>query len=108
MTERPEQVTHMAGFVSTRLQIRFEPGEGADNLRIFGPDEARFLTFAESVEKSKSDSQWATAAQRLGEQIRLATAERQRADEERQRADEERRRADRLAERLRKLGGETD
>ena len=38
--EHLEKVPRMAGFVSPRLGIRFEPGEGSDNLKIFGPDGA--------------------------------------------------------------------
>ena len=45
----------MAGYVSPRLGIRFDPGDGPDNLRIFGPDGARFLTFDELGEKSKAE-----------------------------------------------------
>ena len=81
-------VPQMAGFVSPRLGIRFDPGEGPQNLRIFGPDGMPFLTFADWVKKSK--------------------AEQRRADEERQRADEGSQRADRLTTRLRELGIEPD
>jgi Uma2 family endonuclease len=101
------EVPRMAGFVSPRLGITFDPGEGADNLRIFGPDGTPFLTFTEWVEKSKAEQRRADAAEeRADEQTRLALAEHHRVDEqmrvtatERQRADAERLRAD--AERLR-------
>ena len=33
-----ERIPEMAGFVSPRLGIRFEPGKGPDNLTIIGPD----------------------------------------------------------------------
>jgi hypothetical protein len=79
--DRLVSVPEMAGFVSPRLKIRFEPGKGPNNLRIFGPDGTRFLTFAEWVQKAKADQ-------------RLAEAERKRAD--------------RLAARLRELGIELD
>ena len=46
----------MAGFVSPRLRIRFDPGEGPDNLRIFGPDGSQFLTFAEWVREVQGRS----------------------------------------------------
>jgi len=62
--------------ISPRLGIRFDPGEGSDNLRIFRPDGARFLTFDELGEKSMAEE-------------RRADSEGQRADEERQRADEQ-------------------
>jgi Uma2 family endonuclease len=100
--DRLEEVPEMAGFVSPRLGIRFDPGEGPDNLRIFGPDGSRFLTFAEWVEKAKADERRADAEHERAEQAR------QRADEERQRADEERQRAERLAARLRELGVEPE
>ena len=41
----------MFGFVSPRLQIRFEPGEGPDNLKIFGPDGEPFQTLSEVVDQ---------------------------------------------------------
>ncbi len=106
----------MAGFVSPRLGIRFDPGKGPDNLKIFGPDGTQFLTFTDWVENSKAEQQRAnTAEERAREQSRLALSERRRADEERQRADEERQRARaadertaRLAARLRELGIEPE
>ena len=59
-----EEVPEMAGFVSPRLGIRFDPGEGPDNLRIFGPDGSPFLTFTEWVEKSKAEQRRADAERR--------------------------------------------
>ena len=41
----------MAGFVSPLLQIRFEPGEGADNLKILDPQGVPFATYVELVEQ---------------------------------------------------------
>jgi Uma2 family endonuclease len=100
--DRLEEISDIANFVSPRLGIRFDPGPGPDNLRIFGPDGAPFLTFAEWVERSKSDQRRAeAAAMSAEEQTRLAVAERQRADDERARAE-------RLAARLRELGIEPD
>ena len=76
-----EAISEMANFISPRLGIRFDPGPGPDNLRIFGPDGVRFLTSAEWVEKSKTDQRRAEAAlESAAEQIRLAAVERQRAD----------------------------
>jgi len=114
-----EAITRMAGHVRPRLGILFDPGEGPDNLRIFGPDGARFLTFDELTQKNYAESRRAGSEgrraaeerQRAEEQTRVAIAERRRADEERQRAEEqtrraetERQRAERLAARLRELG----
>jgi len=88
---RLRKIPKMAGFVSPRLEIRFDPGKGPDSLRIFGPDGKKFLTYAEQVQKSQTIE-------------RLAEAERQRADDERQRADDLLIRSERLAARLRELG----
>jgi hypothetical protein len=85
----------MAGFVSPRLQIRFDPGDGPDNLRIFGPDGARFLTFAEWVQKAKADQQH-------------AETERQRAVAADERAIAAYQRAERLAAKLREMGIEPE
>ena len=46
-----EPVPDMAGFVSPRLGIRFEPGKGPDNLTIINPDGKPFLTYSELVEQ---------------------------------------------------------
>src|SRR5207248_3008001 len=69
-----EDIPEMAGFVSPQLQVRFEPGEGPDNLKLFGPDGRPFATYLELV------------AQREAAQQR-AEVEHQRAEVERQRAD---------------------
>ena len=79
-----DDIADMNGHISPKLAIRFEPGEGPDNLKIFAPDGRRFLTYVELFEERE--------------------AERQRADAEQRRADAEQRRAERLAARLRELG----
>jgi Uma2 family endonuclease len=76
-----EEIPEMAGYQSSRLKIRFEPGEGPDNLKIIGPDGEPFLTYTELVKERNAD--------------RLI-------------AEEQTRRADRLAARLRELGIELD
>jgi len=86
--DRLDEVPDMAGFVSPRLGIRFDPGVGPDNLRIYGPDGSRFLTFAEWVEKAKADERLAEAAN--------------------QRADAAELRSERMAARLRELGVEPE
>jgi Uma2 family endonuclease len=110
------RVERMDGFVSPRLGIRFEPGEGPDNLRIIRPDGKRFLTYQEILEERNAAEERAqtaeqrvqTAEQRVqtAEQ-RAQTAERQRADES-QRADAERVRAERLAAKLSEMGIDAD
>ena len=83
-----EDVAEMNGYISPRLGVRFEPGEGSDNLRIIAPDGQPFLTYVELVEA------W--------------EAERLRAQAADQRAETERQRAERLAARLRELGEQLD
>ena len=52
-----EEIPDMAGFVSPLLQIRFEPGEGPDNLKILDPQGVPFATYVELVEqRERSDS----------------------------------------------------
>jgi Uma2 family endonuclease len=97
-----EEVPEMAGFVSPLLRIRFEPGEGPNNLQIIGPDGKRFMTYVELIEHLEA------ADRRAEEQTQLAQAERQRAEAERQRAEEQAQRADRYAARLRDLGIEPE
>jgi Uma2 family endonuclease len=118
-----EEIPQMAGYVSPRLGIRFEPGDGPDNLRIFGPDGARFLTFDELHEKSKAEERRADQESRRAEeermraevQARIAEAEGRSVEEqarlamtERHRADAAVQRAERLAARLRELGVEPE
>jgi Uma2 family endonuclease len=76
------------GFVSRRLGIRFEPGEGPDNLKIFGPDGKPFATISERTDQQNAAEEFA--------------------ETQRQRAETERQRADRLAAKLRDLGIELD
>ena len=42
------------GFVSPRLQIRFEPGQGPDNLKIFGPDGELFQSHSDDIDQRKA------------------------------------------------------
>jgi Uma2 family endonuclease len=90
-----EEIPEMAGYQSSRLKIRFEPGEGPDNLTIIGADGEPFLTFAELVKERNFNRQ------RAEEQTRLA-------EEQTRLAEEQAQRADRLAARLRELGVEPD
>jgi Uma2 family endonuclease len=114
-----EPIPQMNGHVSPRLGIRFEPGEGPDNLKIFSPDGARFLTFDEISDKSKAEERRADhESRRADEESIRADDERNRADKERERAEAQAQfallerqraeaavlRAERLAARLRELG----
>ncbi|MEO6810899.1 MAG: Uma2 family endonuclease [Isosphaeraceae bacterium] len=91
-----EPVANLNRFVSPRLGVRFEPGEG--DLTIYGPDGRPFATYMELFEQRDAE------AARADDERQRADDERQRADIERQRADIERQRADRLAARLKALG----
>jgi Uma2 family endonuclease len=104
-----EKVADMAGFVSPWLNIRFEPGNGPNNLQIIGPDGESFQTHAQDIQQRRAERR------RADEERQLKEAERRRADEERQlkeaerrRADEQRQRAERYAAKLRELGIEPD
>jgi Uma2 family endonuclease len=83
-----EEISKMSGFESPLLKIRFEPGEGPDNLKIIGPDGEPFLTYTELVKQRNAD--------------------RLRAEDQTRLAEEQTERADRLAARLRELGVEPD
>jgi Uma2 family endonuclease len=104
-----EPITQIEGFVSPRLQIRFEPGEGPDNLTIREPSGARFRTPLEKHvaaekerQRAEQEHQRAEEQRQRAEQERLlaqradqrAEQERQRAEQERQRAEQERQRAE--------------
>jgi Uma2 family endonuclease len=96
------EVPEMTGFVSPLLQIRFEPGEGPDNLTILDPQGVPFATYVQLVEQREAQKVRADVADRRAEEQRL------RAEEAARLVDAERSRADRLAEKLRQLGIEPD
>jgi Uma2 family endonuclease len=76
-----EEIPNMVGYTSHRLGVRFEPGEGPDNLKIIGPDGLPFATYVELAQER---------------------------DALRQRAEAERQRAERLEAQLRALGVEPE
>jgi Uma2 family endonuclease len=84
---RLKEVSQMDGFVSPRLGIKFEPGDGEDNLLIRYPDGRPFLTYGEMFDRMEANER--------------------RADEEKRRADDAVRRVSELEARLRALEGET-
>ena len=57
----------MVGFVSPRLKIRFEPGDGPNNLRIIGSDGRPFATYLELVEQREAERR---RADRLAAKLR--------------------------------------
>ncbi len=65
--EEGKEITEMNGHVSRRLEIRFEPGEGPNNLRIIGPDGQPFRTHQELMEQAEAERQ---RALRLADKLR--------------------------------------
>jgi Uma2 family endonuclease len=64
-----EEVENMNGHTSPRLGIRFEPGEGADDLRIIGPDGHRFATYVELFEDLEALRERALAEQQRADRL---------------------------------------
>lgn len=93
---RLDVIEEMEGWVSPRLQIRFEPSESG--LQIFRPDGQPFLTFVELETLRLQAQQQAEQAEQRAEQAQ------QRAEQAEQRAEQAEHRAERLAERLQALG----
>ena len=62
-----EDVAEINGFISPRLGVRFEPGEGSDRLRILAPDGRPFLTYVELVEERDAERLRAGTAEQLAE-----------------------------------------
>jgi Uma2 family endonuclease len=94
------------GWVSPRLNIRFEIGE---ELQLYRPDGSPFFSFAELNQRAE------TAEQQVEQERQRAEQERQRAEQaeqlaqqERQRAEQERQRSQQLADHLRSLGIDPD
>jgi Uma2 family endonuclease len=103
------EIDDMNGHVSPRLGIRFEPGEGPNNLKIIGPDGRPFLTYVELFEDRETERQRADfERQRAEAESQRAEAESQRAKAESQRAEAESQRAERMATKLREMGVEPD
>ena len=98
-----EAIPQMAGYVSPRLGIRFDPGKGPDNLRIFRPDGERFVTFDELDEKLAAEERRAEKEQQRAEkEQQRAEKEQQRAEKEQQRAEKEQQRAEKEQQRAEK------
>jgi Uma2 family endonuclease len=102
-----EKVPEMNGWVSPRLKVRFEIVD--DELRLFGPDGKRFLTYLELVEQQEQEQRQREEAQQRAEQAQQRTEEaQQRTEEAQQRTEEALQRAERLAAKLRALGQDPD
>jgi Uma2 family endonuclease len=102
-------VTEMAHFISPQLGIRFEPGEGPDNLTIVGPDGERFLTYSELIDQRQAAEIRAEHERQQKELERQQKElERQQKEAERQLKEAEHKRAERYAAKLRELGIDPD
>ncbi len=66
-SEEGKRITEMNAHVSQRLEIRFEPGAGPNNLRIIGPDGQPFRTHQELMEQAEAERQ---RAERLAAKLR--------------------------------------
>jgi Uma2 family endonuclease len=64
-----EEIAEMNGHASPRLGIRFEPGEGPDNLRVLRPDGQPFRTHQELTDRLEAEAQRAEAAQRRADRL---------------------------------------
>ena len=93
-----ELIPEMMGFVSHWLKIRFEPGEGPNNLKIIGLDGRPFATYLELVERAEAEHK------RAETEHERAETEHKRAEVEHERAETERSRAEQLARKLQELG----
>lgn len=127
--ERLAEIASLAGWVSPRLQIRFELS-GAEGLELFHPDGRRFLTYLElaaqasaeqlradqeadraDAEARRADSEAKRAileTKRAKQEAERAKQESERAKQESERAKQEAERAARLAAQLRALGVDPD
>ncbi|MBM4071955.1 MAG: Uma2 family endonuclease [Planctomycetes bacterium] len=94
--ERLAEIPNMNGWVSPRLGVRFEIHDG--ELRLFGPDGKKFLTYTELVEQREQESKDKEQA------LRRAQLAQQQAEQAQQQAEQARQEADRLAAKLRSMG----
>jgi Uma2 family endonuclease len=62
-----EEIAEMNGYISPRLGVRFEPGEGPNDLKIIAPDGRPFLTYVELFEDREAERQ---RAERLAARLR--------------------------------------
>ncbi len=94
-----EAIETLNGWVSPRLQIKFELTE--ENLLIFRPDGEKFHSFVELGQLKEQESQRAEQAlQELAQEKQRAEQESQRAEQEKQRAEQESQRAEQALQEL--------
>jgi hypothetical protein len=102
--ERLEPIAQMKGWISPRLEIRFELDGPDGELKIYRPDGRPFVSYQELAEQREKERQRADQErQRANQERQWAEQERQRADQAEQLAKQERQerqRAEQRAERL--------
>ena len=99
-----EQIPTMAGFESPRLKIRFQPGEGPNNLKISALTASRSRRTWKWSRNAKPNANAQTTNAKGSDERRTPAA----TNTERRRAEAERRTRRSLAARLRELGIEPD
>jgi hypothetical protein len=103
-----QEIPEMAGWVSPRLGIRFEPVTGGD-MKIYGPDGRPFATFVElAQQRDELAQQRDELAQQRDELAQQRDELAQQRDELAQQREIERQRVERLAAQLRALGLEPE
>ncbi len=102
----PIASSSMRGWVSPRLQVRFEM---EPELNLYGPDGRRFTSYTQTIERAERAELRVRQEEEQRQQAEFeATRERQTAERERQTAERERQRAERLAAKLKELGYSPD
>jgi Uma2 family endonuclease len=91
-----EEIPSLLGWISPRLQVRFEMVNG--ELQLFGPDGRKFASYIELVTQQEQERFAKEEAQRQAEQAR------QQAEQARQQAEQARQQAEQLAAQLKALG----
>jgi Uma2 family endonuclease len=94
------KIPEMHGWISPRLGVRFELGDG--QFRLHGPDGQPFVTVVEHARQADEQRR------RADEQQQLAEDQRRQAKDQRRQAEDQRRQAERLAAQLRALGIEPE
>ena len=101
-----KKIKDLKGWVSPRLQIRFE---FSDDLLIYYPDGQKFLSFLELDHERKKEKFRADVAEKLFNlEKRRAEKEKQRAENEKQRAEQEKERADKANRRAKQAEAEME
>jgi Uma2 family endonuclease len=101
--ERLETVAEVNGWVSPRMEIRFQVSE--TELQIFMPDGSPFLSFVEIARlREQAESRAVQAESRVEQERQIAEQERQRAQQAEILLEQERSRAQALEAQLRAMG----